>query len=100
MAYLDFVVLVAPALIGLVAALTLGPRRGPLIGAAAMFVAVFVLLLFQIAIPRSGPGAEISRYQYAWGLMYFEWYRWAPSFLVGAAVGSVAFRARNRTAPS
>ena len=91
MDYLTVVVLVVPALIGLGAALALGPNRGSLLGAGVMLVAVFVLLLFQVT-----PLAAVSRLGSAWGLMLFEWYRWVPSFLVGAAIGSVIFRVRRR----
>lgn len=98
MNYLYFVVLIVPAAIGLVSALVLGPNRGTLIGGVVMLAAVFILLQFQITIPHSGPGAEISRVSYGWGLMHFEWYRWVPSFLIGAAVGSVIFRVRRRPA--
>ena len=91
MDYLTTVVLVIPAVIGLVAAAALGPNRGIIFGAAVTLVAVFVLLLFQVTPPptASRPGS-------AFGLMLFEWLRWAPSFLVGAAVGSLIFRRRKR----
>jgi hypothetical protein len=89
--HLTFVVLVVPTLIGLVAALALGLNRGGLLGAGVMLVAVFVLLLFQVTPPPA-----FSRFGSAWGLMLFEWYRWVPSFLVGAAIGSVIFRVRRR----
>ena len=91
MSYLTIAVLVVPALIGLGAAAVLGPNRGSLLGAGVMLVAVFVLLLFQVTPPPA-----FSRFGSAWGLMLFEWYRWAPSFLVGAAVGSVLFWVRRR----
>ncbi len=96
MEYLDFVVLIVPGAIGLVAALVLGPNWGTLIGGGLMLVAVLVLLLFQVSVPETGPGAEISRLSFALGLMQFEWYRWLPSFLVGAAIGSVSYRKRLR----
>jgi hypothetical protein len=89
--YLTLVVLVIPAVVGLVAAAVLGPNRGIIVGAGAMLVAVFVLLLFQVT-----PPATVSRLSSAFGLMLFEWLRWAPSFLVGAAIGSVIFRVRRR----
>jgi len=89
--YLTLVVLVVPAIIGLVAAATLGPNRGSLFGAGVMLLAVFVLLLFQVT-----PPATVSRLGSAYGLMLFEWYRWVPSFLVGAAIGSLIFRIRRR----
>jgi len=89
--YLTFVVLVVPGLIGLVAAVALGPKRGSILGAGIMLIAVFVLLLFQVT-----PPAAASRLGSASGLMLFEWYRWAPSFLVGAAFGSLIFRVRRR----
>ena len=91
MDYLTLVVLVVPALIGLGAALAFGPNRGGLLGAGVMLVAVFVLLLFQVT-----PPAAVSRLGSAWGLMVFEWYRWIPSFLVGAAIGSLIFRVHRR----
>lgn len=91
MTYLTLVVLVVPALIGLVAAAALGPNRGSILGAGIMLVAVFVLLLFQVT-----PPAAVSRLGSASGLMMFEWYRWVPSFLVGAAIGSLIFRVRRR----
>ena len=91
MTYLTFVVLVVPALIGLAAAAALGPNRGSILGAGIMLVAVFVLLLFQVTPPPA-----FSRFGSAWGLMLFEWYRWVPSFLVGAAIGSLIFRVRRR----
>ena len=91
MDYLTLVVLVVPALIGLVAAAALGPNRRSLYGAGIMLIAVFVLLLFQVT-----PPAAVSRLGSASGLMLFEWYRWAPSFLVGAAIGSLIFRVRRR----
>jgi hypothetical protein len=85
MDYLDFVVLIVPAIIGLVATLTLGPNRGGIGGAVVMLVAVLVLLVFQVTPHEIGS---------AMGLMRFEWYRWVPAFLVGAAVGSLIFRMR------
>ena len=85
MDYLTLVVLVVPALIGLVATSALGPNRGSILGAGIMLVAVFVLLLFQVT-----PPAAVSRFGSAFGLMLFEWYRWVPSFLVGAAIGQEA----------
>jgi hypothetical protein len=89
--YLTLVVLVVPAKLGLVAAAALGPNRGSLFGAGVMLIAVLVLLLFQVT-----PPAAVSRLGSASGLMLFEWYRWAPSFLVGAAIGSLIFRVRRR----
>lgn len=86
MSYLDFVVMAAPAIIGLTGALTLGPKRGTLISASVMLVAVFGLLLLQVT-------AE-TRFGSAFGLMKFEWYRWLPSFLLGAAVGTAIYRVR------
>jgi len=100
MDYLTVAVMAVPAAIGIVAALWLGPNRGTLLGAAIMLIAVFILLLFQITIPQSGPGANISRASYAWSLMQFEWYRWLLSFVVGAAIGSVVWRVRRRPAAS
>lgn len=91
MSYLTFVVLVVPAAIGLAAAATLGPNRGSIFGAGIMLVAVFVLLLFQVTPPPA-----FSRFGSAYGLMLFEWYRWAPSFLVGAAIGSLISWVRRR----
>ena len=91
MAYLTLVVLVVPAVIGLVAAAALGPNRGSIFGAGIMLIAVFVLLLFQVTPPDT-----VSRFGSASGLMVFEWYRWVPSFLVGAAIGSLIFRVRRR----
>ena len=91
MDYLTLVVLVVPVLIGLGAALALGPNRGGFLGAGVMLVAVFVLLLFQVTPPDA-----VSRLGSAFGLMLFEWYRWVPSFLVGAAIGSLIFRFRGR----
>ncbi|MCG7505634.1 hypothetical protein [Mesorhizobium retamae] len=85
MDYLVFCVVIAPAIIGLIAALALGPNRGIIIGAIVMLVAVIVLLFFQVTPHEFGS---------AMGLMRFEWYRWAPAFLVGAAIGSVIFRTR------
>jgi hypothetical protein len=41
-------------------------------GGATVLVAVFILLSFQITIPQSGPGLEISRVSYAWDPMHFE----------------------------
>lgn len=87
--YLSFVVFVVPAAIGLVAAMTFGPNRGLLLGALVALIAVFVLLLFQVT-----PPASASRIGSALGLMRFEWPGWAPSFLVGAAIGSLIFRFR------
>jgi hypothetical protein len=89
--YLTFVVLVVPAAIGLVAALAWGPNRGTMFGAGIMLVAVVVLLLFQVTPPSSE-----SRFGSALGLMRFEWFRWLPSFLVGAAIGSLVYRRRRR----
>ncbi len=91
MDYLTPVVLVVPAIIGLVAAAALVLNRGSLFGAGIMLIAVFVLLLFQVTPPDTVP-----RLGSASGLMLFEWYRWAPSFLVGAAIGSLIFRVRRR----
>jgi len=98
--YLTFVVLVVPAIIGLVAAIGLGPNRGTLVGGIVMLAAVFVLLLFQVSPPDTGPGAETGRAGYASGLMRFEWYRWLPAFLVGAAIGSLIFRRRRGPKPT
>jgi hypothetical protein len=89
--YLTLVILVIPAVIGVVAAAVLGPNRGSIVGAGIMLIGVFVLLLFQVTPP---PAA--SRFGSALGLMLFEWYRWVPSFLVGAAIGSLIFRGRRR----
>jgi hypothetical protein len=89
--YLTLVVLVVPAIIGLVAAAALGPNRGSIFGAGMMLIAVFVLLLFQVTPPDA-----VSRLGSAFGLMLFEWYRWVPSFLVGAAIGCVIFHVRRR----
>lgn len=91
MEYLTFVVLVVPAVIGLAAAAALGPNRGGIVGAAIMLVAVYVLLLFQVTPPPA-----VSRLGSAFGLMVFEWSRWAPAFLVGAAIGSLIFHLRRR----
>lgn len=96
MAYLDFVVLVVPFSMGLVATFMLGPNKGAVLGGVLALVVIFILLLFQITIPHTGPGAQISRTSFTWGLFTFEWYRWLPSFLVGAAIGSVIFRVRRR----
>ena len=97
MFYLDFVVLAAPAITGLVGAFLLGPGRGTLFGGIAMLVAVLFLLLFQVAPSEPGrAGSETSRFGYAFGLMMFEWYRWLPSFLAGSAVGSLIDRARRQ----
>jgi hypothetical protein len=98
MGYLGFVVLVVPAAIGLLAAMQIGPNRGVLLGGVLMLSTVFTLLLFQITIPETGPGSEMSRFSYAQGLMRFEWSRWLPSFLAGAAIGSLIFRARRPAA--
>lgn len=95
MNYLILVVLVVPAIIGLVATVALGPNRGSIFGAGIMLIAVLVLLLFQVTQP-----ATVSRLGSAFGLMLFEWSRWVPSFLVGAAVGSVIFRVRRRQPPT
>ena len=91
MDYLTLVVLVIPAVIGLVAAMALGPNRGIVVGIGVTLIAVFVLLLFQVT-----PPPNFSRIGSAFGLMLFEWYRWVPSFLVGAAIGSLIFRVRRR----
>lgn len=99
MSYLAFVVLAVPAVIGLAGAVSLGPNRGILFGGIAMLAAVLLLLLFQVTPPEPGrPGSDTGRLGYAFGLMMFEWYRWLPSFLVGAAVGSLIFRARQPVA--
>ena len=89
MDYLTIVVLVTPAIIGLVAAAALGPNRGGILGAVGMLIAVYALLLFQVTPPQG-----VSRLGSAYGLMLYEWYRWMPSFLVGAAIGSLIFRRR------
>jgi hypothetical protein len=89
--YLTLVVLVVPAVIGLAAAMAFGPNRGSIFGAGIMLLAVLVLLLFQVTPPDT-----VSRLGSASGLMLFEWYRWVPSFLVGAAIGSLIFRVRRR----
>lgn len=89
MDYLTFVVLIVPALIGLLSATALGPNLGVAIGAAVAIVAVLLLLLLQVT-PAS--------FSSAWGLLWFEWIRWVPSFLVGAALGSLIARLRRRTA--
>ena len=90
MDYLTFVVMVVPAAIGLVAAVAWGPNRGTMFGAGIMLVAVLVLLLFQVTPPSTE-----SRFGSAFGLMRFEWFRWLPSFLVGAAIGSLIHRWRS-----
>jgi hypothetical protein len=89
--YLTLVVMVVPAAIGLVAAVAWGPNRGILFGTGIMLVAVLILLLFQVTPPNTE-----SRFGSAFGLMRFEWLRWAPSFLVGAAIGSLIYRRRKR----
>ena len=91
MDYLTFVVLAIPAIIGLVAAAAFGPSRGSILGAVIMLVAVLVLLLFQVTPPDT-----VSHLGSAFSLMVFEWYRWTPSFLIGAAIGSLVFRVRRR----
>jgi hypothetical protein len=91
MDYLTLVVLVIPAVIGLAMAAALGPNRGSIFGAGITLIAVLVLLLFQVTPPDIA-----SRLGSASGLMLFEWYRWLPSFLVGAAIGALIFRARRR----
>lgn len=99
MSYLDVVVLAVPAIIGLAGALSLGPNRGILFGGLAMLATVLLLLLFQVTpSPPGRPGSDTSRLGYAFGLMMFEWYRWLPSFLVGAALGALIFRARRPAA--
>ncbi|MHA6641493.1 hypothetical protein [Mesorhizobium sp. A623] len=87
MNYLLFSVVIAPGLIGLLLTLLYGPNRGVTIGGLLTLIAVFFLLIFQVTPPN---------FSSAWGLMLFEWYRWIPAFLVGAAIGSVAFRLRKR----
>ena len=91
MEYLTLVVMVIPAAIGLIAAAVWGPNRGSIVGAGIMLVAVLVLLQFQVTPPDT-----VSRFGSAFGLMRFEWLRWAPSFLVGAAIGSLIYRRRRR----
>lgn len=97
MFYLDFVVLVVPAAIGLLGTWLYGSNRGTIFGGITMLVTVLVLLLFQVSPPETGPGATTSRLGSAYGLMRFGWSRWLPSFLVGAAVGSLISRARTRS---
>lgn len=99
MDYLTFVVLVVPAIIGLIAAMAFGPNRGTIVGGVVMLATVFILLLFQVSPPDTGPGAETGRGGYASGLMRFEWYRWLPAFLLGAAIGSLIFRRRHPPMP-
>ena len=53
MDYLTLVVLVIPAIIGLVATVSLGPNRGSIFGAGIMLIAVFVMLLFQVTPPNA-----------------------------------------------
>ncbi len=99
MSYLEFVVLVVPAAIGLVTAWWLGTYRGLVLGAVAALAIILVLLLFQVTLPEAGrAGAEASRFDLAYGLMRFEWARWVPSFLVGSALGSFIHGNRRRGA--
>jgi hypothetical protein len=76
-------------IIGLTATILLEPNRGTISGALLAIVAVFVLLLFQV----SGP----TLFSWAYGLVVFEWCRWIPAYMVGAALGSlIYFRRRPR----
>ena len=86
--YLSFVVIIVPVLIALVMAAAFGPGRGLLLAAVITIVAVFVLLIFQVTPPNMASAV---------GLMNFELIRWVPSFLVGAAIGSVIFASRRRS---
>jgi peptidoglycan/LPS O-acetylase OafA/YrhL len=86
MNFVTFVVLVVPAMIGMVSAAILGPNRGTIVGAVIMIVAVLLLLTFFVS----------TSIGHAAGLMRFEWPRWLPSFLFGAAIGSVIYRVRRR----
>lgn len=82
MEYLDFVVLIVPAVIGLVASFIFGPNRGIIAGVVVTLVAVLVLLAIQVTPHEVGS---------AMGLMRFEWYRWVPAFLVGVALAPSFF---------
>ena len=94
MSYLTFVVTIVPGVIGLVAASWLGPNRGVSLGGILMLIVVLFLRLFQITLgPPGSPGSD-GRLGAAFGLMRFEWYRWLPFFMVGAAVGSLIYRKR------
>ena len=94
MSYLTFVVTIVPGVIGLIAAAWLGPNRGVSLGGLLMLIVVLFLLLFQITLgPPGSPGSD-GRLGAAYGLMRFEWYRWLPFFMVGAAVGSLTYRKR------
>ncbi len=53
MDYLSVVVLIVPAVIGLLAAVALGPNRGVVAGAVATFVGVLLLLLSRSLRRRS-----------------------------------------------
>ena len=87
MDYLSFVVMLVPALIGLATAYLLGPNKGVLIGMALAALAMLLLMLAQVTPPSLAS---------AWGLFLFEWPRWLPSYLVGAAMGALLHRSRRK----
>lgn len=76
-----------PLLVALVFCLRFGPNKGVLFAVIPALVGVFVLFFFQVS-----PGA--GRMGSAFGYMTHEGIMWVASFLVGAAVGSLIWKAR------
>ena len=76
-----------PMLIALVFCLRWGPNRGILLAVVPALVGVFVLFFLQVS-PGEGRAGS------AFGYMTHEGVMWVASFLVGAAVGSLIWKAR------
>ena len=81
-----------PLLVALIFCLRWGPNRGIAFAAIPALVGVFVLFYFQVS-PGVNPDGT-TRAQSAFGYMTSESIMWIASFLVGAAVGSLIWRAR------
>jgi hypothetical protein len=87
----DFVV---PLLVSTVCCLRCGPNWGIPFGVLPALIGVFALFVLQVR-PGVNPDGS-GRIATAFGYMMFESTMWVASFLVGAAVGSVIWKLRNR----
>jgi hypothetical protein len=81
-----------PFLVALIFCLRWGPNRGIAFAAVPALVGVFVLFFFQVS-PGVNPDGT-GRAGSAYGYMMSEAIMWIASFLVGAAIGSVIWKAR------
>ena len=85
----DFIL---PLVLALVFCLRWGPNRGIAFAAIPALLGVFVLFFLQVSpgVNPDGSGRAAS----AFGYMTSEAMMWIASFLVGAAVGSLIWKAR------